>query len=158
MTKKQKKAPNIISSNKKAFHDYTILQRFEAGIVLEGWELKSIRSGKSQLKESYIVMKKGEAWLIGAHLSPLSSASTHITCDATRSRKLLLHKKELHSLIGAIQKKGLTAIALDMHWKKQLVKLTIALAQGKKSHDKRASIKEKEWKRTQHRELKYNSR
>ena len=156
MTKKQKKSPNVISNNKKALHDYTIMQRFEAGIVLEGWELKSIRAGKTQLKESYVIIKKAEAWLIGSHISPLVSASTHISCDATRSRKLLLNRKELNTLIGAVQKKGLTVVALDMHWKKQLVKLTIALAQGKKLHDKRASAKEKEWKRTKSRILKNN--
>jgi SsrA-binding protein len=158
MSKKQKKSPNTIASNKKARHDYSIMQTFQAGVSLEGWEVKSIRAGKTQLKESYVILKNGEAWLIGAHISPLTSASTHITADATRSRKLLMHKKELDTLIGAVQKKGLTAVALDMHWKNHLVKLTIALAQGKKLHDKRASAKEKDWQRTKIRTLRNESK
>jgi|TARA_B110000459_G_C16588401_1_gene484885 SsrA-binding protein len=158
MSKKQKKSPNNIASNKKARHDYSIMQTFEAGIALEGWEVKSIRAGKAQLKESYVILKNSEAWLIGAHISPLSSASTHITADPTRTRKLLLHKKELNTLIGAVQKKGLTAVALDMHWKSHLIKLNIALAQGKKLHDKRASAKDKDWQRTKSRTLKNESK
>ena len=158
MSKKQKKSPNIIASNKKARHDYSIMQTFQAGVALEGWEVKSIRAGKTQLKESYVILKNGEAWLIGAHISPLTSASTHVTVNATRTRKLLLHKKELDTLIGAVQKKGLTAVALDMHWKSHLIKLTVALAQGKKLHDKRASAKEKDWKREKSRTLKHAGR
>lgn len=158
MSKKQKKSPNLITSNRKARHDYTIIETFQAGIALEGWEVKSIRAGKGQLKESYVILKHGEAWLIGAHISPLTSASTHIAADATRSRRLLLHRKELNTLIGAVQKKGLTAVALDLHWKSHLIKLTVALAQGKKLHDKRASAKEKEWQREKNRTLKHTGR
>lgn len=148
MSKPTKKAENnFIAQNKKARHDYFIEQTFEAGLVLEGWEVKSCRAGRVQLKDSYIVLKKGEAWLIGVHISPLPTASTHINPQPERTRKLLLHQKELEKLFGAVTQKNFTAVPLDLHWKKQLIKATIALAKGKKQHDKRHAEKERDWQR-----------
>ena len=158
MSKKQKNTVNLICSNRKARHDYHISETIEAGIALQGWELKSIRAGKAQLKESYIILKHSEAWLIGCHISPLSTVSTHVKADATRTRKLLLHRREIDKMTGAVAQKGFTVIACDMHWKKHLVKLTIALGKGKKLHDKRASAKEKEWNMSKQRILKTNNR
>lgn len=137
----------IIAENRKAFHDYTLEERFEAGIVLEGWEVKSLRAGKIQITESYVLLKKGEAWVIGSHISPLLSASTHIKADPTRTRKLLLHKKELNRWIGLIERKGYTLIPLCIYWSKGRVKFEIGLAKGKKQHDKRAAEKDKDWAR-----------
>ena len=114
--KKEKKPERIIADNRKARHDYTIGERFEAGIALEGWEVKSLRAGRAQLKESYVVLKNNEAWLIGVHISPLKNASTHIEPDATRTRKLLLHRRELAKLFTAVQQKGYTAVVLNFHW------------------------------------------
>ncbi|MBN2690085.1 MAG: SsrA-binding protein SmpB [Gammaproteobacteria bacterium] len=147
-----KKAPEkLIADNRKARHDYFIEEQLEAGLVLEGWEVKSLRSGRAQLKESYVVIKGGEAWLVGAHISPLTSASTHIKTDPTRSRKLLLNKKELDKLIGARERKGYTIVPLNMHWYKGRAKLQIALAKGKKEHDKRQTIKDRDWERQKQR-------
>lgn len=143
-----------IALNKKATHDYFIEERFEAGIVLEGWEVKSIRDGRIQLKESYILIKDGAAWLIGAHITPLSSASTHVHADPTRTRKLLLHQEELNKLIGKIEQKGYTAVPLKLYWKKQLVKCELGLAKGKKEHDKRETEKNRDWDRERQRLLK----
>ncbi|MEM1243616.1 MAG: SsrA-binding protein SmpB [Pseudomonadota bacterium] len=155
MAKQSKKlAPNTITLNRKALHDYFIEQRFQAGIVLEGWEVKSIRAGKIQIKESYVTIKRGELWLLGAHISALQSASTHVTPDPTRVRKLLLNKDEIKKLIGSVEREGYTLIALNMHWHKGRAKVEIGLAKGKKQHDKRATIKEREWKRQQARLLK----
>ena len=154
MSKKPKKSPNLIASNKKAHHDYFFDKTFEAGIALTGWEIKSIREAKIQLKESYVILKKGEAFLIGCHISPTSYTSTHTIADPTRTRKLLLHRKELNSLIGAVAQQGYTVVPVDMHWKKHLVKMKIALGKGKKLHDKRASSKEADWKRSKERLLK----
>lgn len=148
------KKDNTIAVNRKATHDYFIEQRFEAGISLEGWEIKSIRAGRVQLVESYVLLKKGEAFLIGAHIAPLTSASTHIHADPIRTRKLLLHHAELHKLIGKIEQKGFTAVPLKFYWKKHLVKCEIGLAKGKKEHDKRASEKERDWDRERQRLLK----
>jgi len=137
--------PNaIIADNRKARHDYHIESQLEAGLVLEGWEIKSLRAGRAQLKESYVIIKAGEAWLVGAHISPLPTASTHITPDPVRSRKLLLHHNELNKLIGAVQRKGYTIVPLNLHWKKGRAKLEIALAKGKKLYDKREAGKRRD--------------
>jgi len=142
-----------IVENRKAFHDYFIEERFEAGIALEGWEAKSIRAGRANLKEAYVVVKSGELFLIGAHLSPLATASTHIHPDPTRTRRLLLHREEINRLIGKVERAGYTLTPLDLHYSKGRVKLAIGLAKGKKQHDKRAAIKEREWNREQQRLL-----
>jgi len=136
-----------IIDNKKAFHDYFIEERYEAGIVLEGWEVKSIRAGRVQLKEAYVVVKQEEVWLIGCHISPLPTASTHIKPDPTRSRKLLLHAGEIRKLIGKVQQAGFTLVPLNLHYTKGRIKLEIGLAKGKKLHDKRATEKDREWQR-----------
>jgi SsrA-binding protein len=138
---------SYIAENRKARHDYHIEEQFEAGLVLEGWEVKSLRAGRAQLKESYVIIKRGEAWLVGAHISPLPTASTHITPDPVRSRKLLLHQRELNKLIGAVQRKGYTLVPLNLHWKKGNAKLEIALAKGKKLYDKRETEKRRDWER-----------
>ena len=142
-----------IVENRKAFHDYFIEERFEAGIALEGWEVKSIRAGRANLKEAYVVVKGGELFLIGAHLSPLATASTHVHPDPTRTRRLLLHREEINRLIGKVERAGYTLTPLDLHFSKGRVKLAIGLAKGKKQHDKRAAIKEREWNREQQRLL-----
>jgi SsrA-binding protein len=142
-----------IVENRKAFHDYFIEERFEAGIALEGWEAKSIRAGRANLKEAYVVVKSGELFLIGAHLSPLATASTHVHPDPTRTRRLLLHREEINRLIGKVERAGYTLTPLDLHYSKGRVKLAIGLAKGKKQHDKRAAIKEREWNREQQRLL-----
>jgi SsrA-binding protein len=154
MAKKQKAPSNTIAQNKKARHDYFIEETFEAGIVLEGWEVKSLRAGKANLTDSYIHLKDGEAWLLGCHISPLQTASTHIDPNPTRYRKLLLHNRELGKLFGAQQKQGYTIVALKLYWKKNLVKLEVGMAKGKKLHDKRATEKEREWNRAKQRILK----
>jgi len=136
---------NTIALNKKALHDYFIEQRTEAGLALMGWEVKSIRAGRIQIKEGYVVIRHGEAWLIGAHITPLNSASTHVETDPTRSRKLLLHEDELKKLIGKIEQRGYTLVPLKLYWKKRLVKCEIGLAKGKKLHDKRQTLKERDW-------------
>lgn len=136
-----------IIDNKKAFHDYFIEERYEAGLVLEGWEVKAIRAGRAQLKEAYVVLKKEEVWLVGCHISPLATASTHIKPDPTRSRKLLLHALEIKKLIGKVQQAGYTLVPLNLHYAKGRIKLEIGLAKGKKMHDKRATEKEREWQR-----------
>jgi SsrA-binding protein len=137
---------NIVD-NKKAFHEYFIEERYEAGLMLEGWEVKSIRAGRSQLKEAYVVLKKEEVWLIGCHISPLPTASTHINPDPVRSRKLLLHAHEIRKLIGKVQQAGYTLMPLNLHFSKGRVKLEIGLAKGKKLHDKRAVQKDRDWQR-----------
>ncbi|MBM3357952.1 MAG: SsrA-binding protein SmpB [Betaproteobacteria bacterium] len=144
-----------IVQNKKAFHDYFVEQRFEAGIALEGWEVKAIRAGRAQLKESYVIVHDGELFLVGCHVSPLPAASTHYTPDPTRTRKLLLHAEEINRLIGAVQRAGYTLLALDMHYKAGRIKLEIGLAKGKKAHDKRETIKDRQWQREQQRLLRH---
>ncbi|GBL45056.1 MAG TPA: SsrA-binding protein SmpB [Sulfuriferula sp.] len=133
-----------IAQNKKAFHDYFIEDKYEAGLILAGWEVKAIRASRVQLKEAYVVIKNGEIFLIGAHISPLATASTHVHPDATRSRKLLLHAEEISKLIGKVERAGYTLVPLDMHYKRGRIKLEIGLAKGKKQHDKRQSAKERE--------------
>ena len=160
MGKKKKPAAssNTIALNKKARHDYHIEEELEAGIALEGWEVKSLRAGRAQLKESYVIGRNGELYLFGAHLSPLPSASTHVHTDATRTRKLLLNRREIDQLIGAVDRRGYTIVPLSLYWKKGRVKLKIALAKGKKQYDKRATIKQREWDRDKRRLLKVVNR
>jgi len=143
-----------IAQNKKARHEYFIEEIFEAGIVLEGWEVKSLRAGKMNLTESYILLKGGEAWLLGAHITALTTASTHVIPDPVRTRKLLLNHRELGKIFGAVAKKGAACIPLKVYWKHGLAKCEIALAKGKKLHDKRATEKEKDWQREKHRLIK----
>ena len=152
--KKGKPAPALIAENRKARHDYFIEETYEAGIALEGWEVKSLRAGRAQLNESYVVIKDAEAWLLGSHISPLATASTHIHPDPTRTRRLLLHREELSKLIGAVERKGYTLIPLDLHWTRGRAKLRVGLAKGKKQHDKRAAEKERDWQREKQRILK----
>jgi SsrA-binding protein len=142
-----------ITQNKKAFHDYFIEERFEAGLALLGWEVKSIRSGRVQLAESYVMLNRGEVFLIGCHISPLPTASTHITPDPTRTRKLLLKAEEIRHLIGKVERAGYTLVPLDLHFTRGRIKIAIGLAKGKKQHDKREAIKEREWKVQQQRLL-----
>ncbi|SRR5690625_3127600 len=153
MSKKPKKTPGggTIALNKRARFDYHIEERFEAGMVLLGWEVKSLRAGKAQLTDSYVLLKDGEAWLIGAQITPLSTASTHFVTDPGRTRKLLLKERELDRLIGAVQQKGYTCVATALYWKGHLVKCEIALAKGKKEHDKRETEKERDWGREKQR-------
>jgi SsrA-binding protein len=146
-----------IAENKKAFHDYFIEERHEAGLMLEGWEVKAIRAGRANLKESYVVVKKGEVFLIGCHISPLPTASTHVHPDPTRTRKLLLHSAEISKLIGKVERAGYTLVPLDLHYSKGRIKLEIGLAKGKKQYDKRAAEKEREWQREKQRLLKTES-
>ncbi len=140
-----------IVQNKKAFHDYFIEEKYEAGMMLEGWEVKAIREGRVQLKEAYVIIRNGELYLIGSHISPLKTASTHINPDPVRTRKLLLHAEEIKRLIGKVERAGYTLVPLDMHYKSGRIKLEIGLAKGKKQHDKRESEKQKEWERTKQR-------
>lgn len=151
---KNKEQDKFIATNKKARHDYLLETQFEAGLVLEGWEIKSIRAGQVQLKESYIVIKNHEAWLIGTHITPLKTASTHITPDPLRSRKLLLNRREINKLISAREREGYTIVPLDLHWHHNRVKIQIAIAKGKKQHDKREANKERDWNREKQRFLK----
>ena len=147
-----------IVENRKAFHDYFIEERLEAGLVLLGWEVKSIRAGRSQLKESYVVIRNGEVFLIGAHFSPLPSASTHITPDPTRSRKLLLGASEISHLTGKVDRAGYTLVPLNIHFSKGRIKLEIGLAKGKKQYDKREDEKRKDWQREQQQLMKSSKR
>lgn len=142
-----------IVQNKKASYDYFIEERYEAGIVLEGWEVKSIRAGRVQLKEAYILIRKGELFLIGSHISPLTAASTHVNPDPIKTRKLLLHASQIGELIGKVERAGYTLIPLDMHYKAGKIKVEVGLAKGKKQYDKRESEKRKEWERDKQRVL-----
>ena len=155
-TKKKKSTTpsSTIALNKKAKHDYHIEDRFEAGLVLEGWEVKSLRAGKVQIRDSHILIKDGEAWLFGAVITPLQTVSTHIQPDQTRSRKLLLHAHELAKLTGAVDRKGYTVVPTAMYWVKGRAKIEIGLAKGKQAHDKRAAAKERDWGREKQRLLK----
>lgn len=149
MTKaKPKQNPSpVIALNKKALHDYSIEETFEAGLVLEGWEVKSIRDGRVQLRESYVIFRGNEAFLFGAHFSPLASASTHVRPEAQRTRKLLLHRHQIHKMMGRVQQKGYTVVCLKLYWKGSHAKAEIALAKGKQTHDKRQSEKDRDWQR-----------
>lgn len=136
-----------IIDNRKAFHDYFIEDKYEAGLVLQGWEVKAIREGRANIKESYVVIRGAEIFIVGMHITPLESASTHITTDPTRTRKLLLHSEEIDKLIGKVERAGYTLITLDLHYTKGRVKATIGLAKGKKQYDKRETEKERDWER-----------
>ena len=157
MGKKKSLTPdNTIAVNKKARHDYFIEDTLEAGIALQGWEVKSLRAKSIQLKESYILLKDNEAWLFGAHVSPLPTASTHINPDPIRTRKLLLHRREIDRLTGAVERKGFTIVPLKFYWKKGKAKVEIGLAKGKQQHDKRATEKDRDWQREKARIMKHN--
>ncbi|MGZ8268685.1 MAG: SsrA-binding protein SmpB [Burkholderiales bacterium] len=144
-----------IVENKKAFHDYFIEERFEAGIALEGWEVKAMRAGRAQLKEAYVIVSNGEVFLLGAHVSPLPTASTHVQPDPTRTRKLLLKASEISKLIGAVERAGYTLVPINLHYTRRRIKLEIGLAKGKKQFDKRVAEKERDWKREQQRLLRH---
>jgi len=146
-----------IVENRKAFHDYFIEERFEAGLALEGWEVKAIRGGRANLKEAYVVVKNGGIVLLGAHISPLSTASTHIKPDPTRTRKLLMHREEIVRLVGKVERAGYTLAPLDLHYKNGRIKIEIGLAKGKKQFDKRHAIREREWNRDQQRLLRHRT-
>jgi SsrA-binding protein len=147
-----------IAQNKKSFHDYFIEEKHEAGIMLEGWEAKAIRAGRVQIKEAYVVIRSAEIYLIGCHISPLTTASTHINPDPIRTRKLLLHAEEISKLIGKVERAGYTLLPLDMHYTRGRIKLEIGLAKGKKQHDKREAEKEREWKREKEQVMKVAKR
>ena len=147
-----------IVDNRKAYHDYFIEDRFEAGLVLQGWEVKAIRAGHVQLKESYIIVRDGEIWIIGMHISPLSSISTHVTPDMTRSRKLLLRSEEISKLIGRVEQRGYTMVPLNLHYKNGRIKLDFGLGRGKKQHDKRDTARDKDWQREKERLMKHDVR
>ena len=147
MTKSADKPPPPIAENRKARHDYFIEDRYEAGLSLMGWEVKSMRAGRAQLKESYVYLRNGEAYLLGAHISPLNSASTHVATDPTRTRKLLLKRSEIDHLVGAVEREGYTLVPLELYWKRGRAKLRVGLAKGKKQHDKRATDKDRDWQR-----------
>ena len=151
MAKKKKTPSNVIAQNKRASFDYSLLETFEAGVALTGWEVKSLRMGKVQLTDSYVLIKNGEAFLLGAMITPLETASTHFVTDPTRTRKLLLNKKELAKILEAISAKGLTCVCTRLYWKGHLVKAKIALAKGKQSHDKRDVERDRDWNRQKQR-------
>ncbi len=158
MAKKKSNSNNssTIALNKRARHDYHLTDKFEAGVALTGWEVKSLRVGKGQLTDSYVLLKDGEAWLLGAHIEPLKSASTHVIADPIRTRKLLLNRRELAKLFAATTQKGYTCVATALYWKKHLVKCEIALAKGKKEFDKRATEKERDWNREKRRVMSHS--
>jgi SsrA-binding protein len=145
--------PKPIAENRRARFDYFIEERFEAGMVLQGWEVKSLRAGKAQITESHVFLRNGEAFVIGAHFAPLNTASTHVTADPTRTRKLLMNRSELEYLLGAVERKGYTLVPLELYWKGGKAKLQIGLAKGKKQHDKRATEKDRDWERDKARAL-----
>ena len=147
-----------IVQNKKAFFDYTVEERFEAGLVLEGWEVKAIRAGQVQLKEAYVIVRSGAIFLLNAHITPLKTASTHITPEPTRTRKLLLNAAEIRKLIGKVERSGYTLVPLDLHFVRGRIKLAIGLAKGKRQFEKRDATREKDWKREQQRLLKQSHR
>lgn len=157
MAKKPKTSSNTIAQNKRARFDYHLEETIEAGLQLQGWEVKSLRAGKAQLTDSYVIFKDGEAWLLGAQIQPLPTASTHFVVDPTRTRKLLLKDREIARLQAATEQKGYTIVATELYWKGHLVKCRIALAKGKKLHDKRATEKERDWSREKQRVMKVHS-
>lgn len=146
---------STIALNKKARHDYFIEESLEAGLVLEGWEVKSLRAGRAQVAEAYVVVRNGEIWLVGANITPLTSASTHVHPDPGRSRKLLLARREIDRLIGSVERAGYTMVPLSLYWKKGRAKLEVGLAKGKKQHDKRATERDRDWQRQKARILKH---
>ncbi len=151
-TRAEKPLPPI-AENRKARHDYFIEDRYEAGLELQGWEVKAMRAGRAQLKESYVYLRGSEAFLLGAHISPLNSASTHVNAEPTRTRRLLLHRSQLDHLIGAVERRGYTIVPLELYWKQGRAKLQVGLAKGKKQHDKRATDKDRDWEREKARAL-----
>ena len=153
MTKKQP-GPASIAQNKKARFDYFIEDRIEAGLALQGWEVKSMRAGKAQLTDSYVIFRDGEAWLLNCHVTPLNTASTHVVADPKRVRKLLMNRREIDRLIGLVERKGYTLVALELYWSKNRVKVAVGLAKGKKQHDKRDTAKDRDWQRDKARALK----
>jgi SsrA-binding protein len=150
---KEQKPQRVIAENRRARHDYFIEERFEAGLALEGWEVKAMREGRAQLAEAYVHIRKTEAFLIGCHVSPLKTASTHKLADPVRTRKLLLNRKELDHLIGAVERKGYTIVPLELYWKAGRAKVQVGLAKGKAQHDKRATEKDRDWQRDKARVL-----
>ena len=148
-------AQRLIAQNRRARHDYFIEETFEAGIALEGWEVKSLRDGRAQIAEAYVILKNSEAFLVGAHFTALGTASTHVHPDATRTRKLLLHEREIAQLVGKVERAGYTVVPLDLHWTRGRAKASIGLAKGKKQHDKRADLKERDWQREQGRVMRH---
>ena len=153
--KRKKADENTIALNRRVRFDYELAEKFEAGLVLEGWEVKAIRAGNAQLTDSYVLLRNGEAWLLGATIVPLASASSHVVADPQRTRKLLLHAKELARIHAATTQKGYTCVATAMYWKGNRVKCEIALARGKKSHDKRATQRDRDWARQKERLMKH---
>ena len=149
---------STIALNREAKHEYFIEERFEAGMVLQGWEVKSLRANRLNLKDSYIIVKNAELWLLGAHISPLLTASTHIHPDPTRTRKLLMHREQINRMIGSVERKGFTIVPLAMYWKQGRAKVEIALVKGKQEHDKRATVKDREWQRDKARIMKGGAR
>ena len=147
MARKKNVPSNVIARNRKARHDYTIEETIEAGIALEGWEVKSLRNGRLQLRDSYAAVSNGEIWLQGAHITPLATVSTHVTAQPLRDRKLLLNRGEISRLIGAVERRGYTLIALDMHWKNSRAKVLLGTARGRKRHDKRVAERDRDWDR-----------
>jgi SsrA-binding protein len=152
MAKKDERNKTI-AQNKKARFDYFIEESVEAGLALQGWEVKSMRAGKAQLVDSYVILREGEAWLLGSHVTPLNTASTHVDANPTRIRKLLLNRREIDRFTGLVERKGYTLIALELYWSKNRAKLSVGLAKGKKQHDKRATEKDRDWERDKARAL-----
>ena len=157
-TKKPKSTNPVIAENKKAAFNYFFEDRFEAGMVLEGWEVKALRAGKAQLTDGYVVIRNGELFVIGAQINPLGTASTHVRPDAVRTKKLLLHAEEIQRLIGKVEQKGYTLVPINLHWKNGRVKCEIALAKGKKEHDKRDTEKERDWQREKQRTMRRHNK
>ena len=154
MAKKQESGESSIAQNKKARFDYFIEDRLEAGLALLGWEVKSMRAGKAQITDSFVILREGEAWLLNSHVTPLSTVSTHVIADPKRIRKLLLNRREIDRLTGLVERKGDTLIALELYWSKNRIKVAVGLAKGKKQHDKRDSEKDRDWQRDKARVLK----
>jgi len=154
MTKKKESGEGSIAQNKKARFDFFIEDRLEAGLALQGWEVKSMRAGKAQLTDSFVIFRDGEAWLLGSHITPLNTVSTHVVAEPKRTRKLLMNRREIDRLIGLVERKGYTLIALELYWSKNRVKVTVGLAKGKKQHDKRDTEKDRDWQRDKSRALK----
>lgn len=147
MAKNADKQQNSIAQNRKARFDYFIEEKLEAGVVLNGWEVKSIRAGKAQVTDSFVILRDGEAWLLGSHIAPLNTVSTHVVPEPKRMRKLLMNRREIDRMTGLVERKGYTLVALELYWSKNRVKLAVGLAKGKKQHDKRATEKERDWQR-----------
>lgn len=157
MAKKDNQQQNSIAQNRKARFDYSIEERLEAGVVLHGWEVKSIRAGKAQITDSFVILREGEAWLLGSHITPLNTVSTHVVPEPKRIRKLLMNRREIDRMTGLVERKGYTLVALELYWSKNHVKLAVGLAKGKKQHDKRDSEKDRDWQRDKARVMKGRS-